>query len=238
MDFIFILFMLTLKNTAETFVIIPAWNEQEMIKQVIQELLPYKYKIVVVDDGSTTPLKELLNQLPVYILRHKINLGQGAALQTGIEFALSKGAAYIVTFDADGQHQAADIEQLILPLLANEADITLGSRFISNSGNVPPARKRLLKLARFVNYLFTGLLLTDAHNGLRAMTSKAAVLIKIRQQGMAHATEIISEIKRRNLRFREIPVTIHYTEYSKKKGQSAWSGFRIFFDLLLNKIFK
>lgn len=238
MDFIFILFMLTLKNTSEIFVIIPAFNEQEMIKQVIQELLPYKYSIVVVDDGSATPLKDFLSQLPVYVLRHKINLGQGAALQTGIKFAIAKGASYIVTFDADGQHRAADIEQLLAPLLADEADITMGSRFIISSGNIPPGRKRLLKLARLVNYLFTGLLLTDAHNGLRAMTHKAATFIKIRQAGMAHATEIISEIKTKKLRFREIPVNIRYTEYSKKKGQSAWSGFRIFFDLLLNKIFK
>jgi hypothetical protein len=99
-------------------------------------------------------------------------------------------------------------------------------------------RKLLLQSARYLNYLFSGLLLTDAHNGLRAMTRAAASKLHIRENGMAHATEILSEIKKRKLRYEEVPVTIHYTAYSQKKGQTIWSGFRIFFDLLLNKIFK
>lgn len=238
MGFIFIPFMSNLVNRTETFIIIPAYNEQQVIKKVIADMLPYRYSVVIIDDGSSPPLKELLGGMPVYILTHKINLGQGAALQTGIEFALSKDAAYIVTFDADGQHQPSDIEKMLLPLQNQEADITLGSRFIIESGNIPGNRKRLLKLARFINYLFTGLLLTDAHNGLRAMTNTAASSIKIRQNGMAHATEIINEIKRNKLTLKEIPVTIHYSDYSRKKGQSVWSGFRIFFDLLLSKILK
>lgn len=225
-------------NPKEVFVIIPAYNEHEVIQQVLQELLPFQYSIVVVDDGSSADLQELLAGLPVFVLRHRVNLGQGAALQTGIEFALSKKAAYIVSFDADGQHRPEEIEQLLAPIRAGGTDITMGSRFLSKSSNIPRGRRILLKTARFINYLFTGLLLTDAHNGLRAMNSSAASKIRIRQAGMAHATEIIAEIRKKHLRYQEIPVTIHYTDYSRKKGQTVWGSFRIFFDILLNKIFK
>lgn len=225
-------------NQKEVFVIIPAYNEEKVIKDVLGELLPFQYSLVVVDDGSQVSLQEMLKPFPVYVVRHRINLGQGAALQTGIDFALLKKAAYMVTFDSDGQHQAADIQKLLAPLRSGEADITLGSRFISRPTDIPAGRRILLQLARFVNYLFTGLLLTDAHNGLRAMTAKAAALIHIRQNGMAHATEIVSEIKKHRLRFKEIPVTVRYTDYSKKKGQTVWGSFRIFIDLLLIKIFK
>lgn len=220
------------------FIIIPAYNEEKIIRDVLLGLIPLQHRLVVVDDGSLTALEPLLKDLPVTILRHSINLGQGAALQTGMAYALSAGAGYLVTFDADGQHQPADIENLLAPLFSGEADISLGSRFLSTGSQIPSGRKRLLRFARLVNYIFTGLLLSDAHNGLRAMTAKAADKIRLRQAGMAHATEIIAEVRKHRLRYREVPVHIQYSEYSKAKGQSAWGGFRIFFDILLNKIFK
>lgn len=238
MGFTFIPFMSHLNDPAKVFVVIPAFNEQAVIRKVLTELIPFHYSIVVVDDGSTAELKELIEDLPVYLLRHRVNLGQGAALQTGIEFSLSKGADYIITFDADGQHRAADIAGLLSPLENKEADIALGSRFLQDSSHIPARRKRLLKMARLANYIFTGLLLTDAHNGLRALTATAASQVRLRQPGMAHATEIISIIRKKGLRYKEVPVTIVYTDYSKNKGQTIWSGFRIFFDILLNKIFK
>jgi polyprenyl-phospho-N-acetylgalactosaminyl synthase len=226
-------------NTKNVFVIIPAYNENTIIESVIRQLLPYKYNIVVVDDGSAKSLAPLINELPVYLIRHKINLGQGAALQTGIDFALSKKAGYIVTFDADGQHQATDIEKLLQVLIHDKADIVSGSRFLKGATqHMSYMRKQLLQIARYVNYIFTGQLLTDAHNGLRAMTREAAQKIRIQENGMAHATEILHQIKKEKIKHKEVPVEIHYTEYSKKKGQTLFSGFRIFFDLLLNKIFK
>lgn len=235
--FTFIPFMSLHNDPKNVFIIIPAYNEEEVISEVLRELIPLNHTIVVVDDGSTIDLTKSLAG-PVYILRHKVNLGQGAALQTGIEFALAKNAAFIVTFDADGQHQPDDINTLLQPLVNNEADIALGSRFLGSTNNIPAKRKQLLKFARLVNYFFTGLLLSDAHNGLRAMTAKTAQQIKIRQNGMAHATEIIAEIRKKKISYKEVPVTISYTEYSKNKGQTVWGGFRIFFDILLNKIFK
>lgn len=226
-------------NSKDIFVIIPAYNENAIIKTVINNLLPFQYTVVVIDDGSSESLLPILQNSSVYYIRHKVNLGQGASLQTGIDFAVSKKAAYIITFDADGQHLASDIEKLLQPLINNKADIVSGSRFLEGaSQNMSFMRKALLQLARYINFFFTGLLLTDAHNGLRAMTATAAQKIRITENGMAHATEILHQIKKRKLRYKEVPVHIQYTEYSKKKGQTLSSGFRIFFDLLLNKIFK
>jgi glycosyltransferase involved in cell wall biosynthesis len=221
------------------YVIIPAFNEYETIHQVVKNINEAGYEVIVVDDGSTLPLDPYLKGLSLHLLRHKINLGQGAALQTGIEYAVAKNADYIITFDADGQHQASDIISLIRPLKEGQCDITLGSRFIKDaSHNMNKTRRIILLLARMFNAITTGLLLTDAHNGLRAFTRKAAAEIEIKQNGMAHATELLQIIKEKKLHFTEVPVNVIYTDYSYRKGQSIWNSFRIVFDLFLNKIFK
>lgn len=234
--FIFIPLMSSPNNI---FVIVPAYNESTTIGPVVQELLSFGYTPVVVDDGSSDNVEAALKGMTVYLLRHPVNLGQGAALQTGILYACSKGASHIITFDADGQHDVNDIKKLIEALTRNDLDIVLGSRFLKGSEhNMPARRKWLLQLARYFNYLFTGLLLSDAHNGLRALTCKAASSLRITENRMAHATQLLGEIKRKRLKYGEVPVTIHYTDYSRKKGQKSWSSFRIIFDILLNKIFK
>lgn len=231
--------MSTPNNKRDIFVIVPAYNENAVIRPVIEELLGGGYQVIVVDDGSETPASEILQDLPVYILRHEVNLGQGAALQTGIEFATLMKAQYLITFDADGQHDIAGIEKLLQPLVNGKADIVFGSRFLEGAQqHIPSKRRYLLQFARYLNYFFTGLLLSDAHNGMRAMTQDAATKINIRENGMAHATELLLQVKKSRMRYTEIPVNIHYTAYSQNKGQTIWSGFRVFFDLLLNKIFK
>jgi polyprenyl-phospho-N-acetylgalactosaminyl synthase len=237
--FTFIQHMSTRIDPGKVFVIIPAFNENEVITSVIKDLLPLNYQIIVVDDGSEMPLQTLLSNFPVSVLRHKVNLGQGAAIQTGIEYALLKNSQNIVTFDADGQHSADDIKKLLLLLENNEADICLGSRFIKGAKhNMSFTRKILIHSARLLNFCLTGIMLTDAHNGLRAMNRNVASVIQIRENGMAHATELLTQIKKNKFRYKEVPVHIHYSAYSRKKGQTIWSSFRIFFDLLLNKIFK
>lgn len=220
------------------FVVIPAFNEGECLSLVIDQLVDKTYNLVVVDDGSKNDLLPLIKNKPVFFLRHKINLGQGAAIQTGIDFAISRQASYVVTFDADGQHDANDISKMLDALSKKESDIALGSRFIEKSRSIPARRKLLLQLARFINYIFTGLFLTDAHNGLRVMTREAAGKIRIKENRMAHATEILSIIRKEKLKYIEVPVTVYYTDYSRSKGQTATGGFRILFDLLLNKIFR
>lgn len=222
----------------KVFVIVPAYNEQSVIREVVQELTVLQYSVVLVDDGSARSMYPFIEGLPVYFLQHEINLGQGAALQTGIEFAREKGAEYIVTFDGDGQHNAEDIQKLLEPLNRNETDFTLGSRFMQGSRhNMSGGREKTIHLARFINFIFTGMRLSDAYNGMRALNRKAAANVNISENGMAHATELLAYIKKNKLRYKEIPVSIRYTEYSKRKGLTVWNGFRIVFDILLNKIF-
>ncbi len=224
----------------KTFIIIPAYNEKAAIGSVLQDLSALGCPIVVVDDGSPENIKEEVKKYePVIYLRHKANLGQGAALQTGIDFALGQGAVYIVSFDADGQHSAADIPVLLDPVFNGEADIVLASRFlVKGHHNASFLKEMVLKTGRWVNYFFTGLYLSDAHNGLRAMNRLAAITIRITENRMAHATEIIAQVKKHQLRYKEVPAKVIYTDYSRHKGQSSLNSVKIFFDLVLQKLFR
>ena len=231
---------MNLNNPNSVFVIIPFYNENTVISEVIESLVPYNYQIVLVDDGSAkSPIAFLKDIHSVYFLHHKVNLGQGAAIQTGIDFALRKGAELLVTFDADGQHLASDIQSLLEPLQNNEADICIASRFLEKGKhNATKGRKITLKAGRWVNYFFTGLFLSDAHNGLRAINRIAAKKIRLKENRMAHASEFLIAIKKNKLRYKEIPASVVYSDYSRKKGQSVFSSVRIFFDLVLHKLFE
>jgi len=228
----------SLSDRKTIFVIIPCYNEAGIIQETIAAVNEKGYSIIVVDDHSTDNTKELLKEIPVIYIRHRLNMGQGAALKTGRSVALKKGAEWLVTFDADGQHDVNDIEGMIHKLKKDQLDIVLGSRFLPGAGgNISTGRKLVLKAACYLNYLFAGILLTDAHNGLRVMNRHAAERIRLKENRMAHATEILKEIKKYRLKISEFPVHIHYSGYSKKKGQSLLNSIRIFFDLVLNKIF-
>jgi glycosyltransferase involved in cell wall biosynthesis len=220
------------------FVIVPAYNERNILTKVVEDLVQQQYTVVVIDDGSNEQQNQYVTNLPIHYLTHQQNLGQGAALETGTIYALENGAKYIVHFDADGQHNCADIPALLNPLTLNEADIVFGSRFMKKNTSIPISKTILLQLARYVNFVFTGILLTDAHNGLRALNEKAARKIRITENRMAHASEILFLVKKHKLRYTEMAVDIQYTAYSKEKGQSAWNSIRIFFDLLLHKLFE
>lgn len=211
------------------FIIIPAYNEEKTIGDVIVSLLEAGYQnIVVVNDGSTDKTAQAVESYPVYLINHIVNLGQGAALRTGTDFVLEKGADIIVHFDADGQHQAKDIEKLVAAINSGY-DLGLGSRFLGGRQSIPWSKKYfILKPGIIFNWIFTGLKLTDAHNGFRALSRLAAQKIKITQNSMAHSTEIPAEIKKHNLNFMEVPVDILYQNY----GQGLSGGVKIIFDLL------
>jgi polyprenyl-phospho-N-acetylgalactosaminyl synthase len=216
--------------------IIPAFNEAHIVKKVLEELVFLKYSIILVDDGSDDDTFHIASEYPITLLRHRINLGQGAALETGMEAARRMNADFVVHFDADGQHDPADVEQLLVPLQTEEADIVFGSRFLTREPTgISWPRKMILKTARWVNYFFTGILLTDAHNGLRALNKKALSMIHFQQPGMAHASEILYAVKNNSLRYKEIPVHIRYTPYSKKKGQGLLGAVNILFHLLFKR---
>ena len=216
--------------------IIPAFNEAHIIKKVLEELIVLKYSIILVDDGSTDGTYQIASGYPIIPLRHRINLGQGAALETGMEAARIMNADFVIHFDADGQHDPADIELVLAPLQNAKADVVFGSRFLTREPTgISWPRKMILKTARWVNYFITGILLTDAHNGLRALNKKALNTIHFQQPGMAHASEILYAVKNNSLRYAEIPVHIRYTPYSKKKGQGALGAVNILFHLLFKR---
>ena len=219
-------------SVQDCWVIVPAFNEGTVIGEVIAGLRKRFAHIVVVDDGSTDACGALARTSGAVLLRHPFNLGQGAALQTGIDYAVGQGAAYVATFDADGQHRAEDLESLLDALIAEDADIALGSRFLGSTENMPLSRRHLLRCARLFTRLTTGLALTDVHNGLRVMTRDAAQRITITHNRMSHASELLEQIALRKLSYIERPMTVTYTAYSLAKGQTAWHSVVILSELL------
>jgi len=225
---------------SDIFIVVPAYNESAVIRSILRPLVASGYSVVAVDDGSRDKTWGQLKGLGVHRLRHPFNLGQGAALQTGVSYALQQGAQYILHFDADGQHSPEDIPGLLAPLLAGRADVVLGSRFLRKEDwqIVPPTRRVLLKMAIFINWLLVSLWLSDAHNGARAFSRRAARQIVLKENGFAHATEILQQIRSLGLRFQERPTRILYTEYSKLKGQRVWNAFDIFVDLVIKRLLR
>lgn len=226
-------------TTPGTYVIVPAYQEGQVIRQTLEGLLSAGYAVILVDDGSTDGTAAAVADLPIWYLRHAVNLGQGAALTTGMALARRLNARFVVHFDADGQHRVADIPALLAPLADGSAHVALGSRFLASSARaaIPSGRRRLLRLAVWVNYAFTGLRLSDAHCGLRALDAQALAAITLRSPGMAHATEILSLIRRHGLRWCEVPVQVSYSAYARQKGQSAAQALGILGDLVLQKFF-
>jgi glycosyltransferase involved in cell wall biosynthesis len=217
-------------------VICAAYNEARAIGRVVTELRRAGYKVVVVDDGSTDGTGQIAAAAGATVVVQPINLGQGAALQTGIDYALSKDADILVTFDADGQHRVSDIPRLVDALGRERADFALGSRFLGQSYNLPALRGWVLHAATVFTRLTTGLRLTDSHNGLRALTRQGAAAIRLRQNRMAHASEILAEIARSGRRYVEVPVTIEYTAYSLAKGQRIGDSVMILRDLFAQEL--
>lgn len=214
----------------DVWVVIAAFNEAAVIRGVVAEVVAAGWAVVVVDDGSRDATAAASRMPGATVLRHAFNLGQGAALQTGIDYAVRRGARQIVTFDADGQHRVDDIPALVAALDA--ADIALGSRFLGAVEGATAGRRALLRTATAVSNRLSGLKLTDAHCGLRAFRVSAAPRLRITQDRMAHASELLRKIKTSGLRVVEVPVTIRYTDYSMRKGQRGFAAVRILFDYL------
>lgn len=219
-------------------VVIPAFNEGQVIGDVVSGVHAIYPNAVVVDDCSIDNTGTTAHEAGAVVLRHAINLGQGAALQTGIRYAISRNAKFIVTFDADGQHRVEDIAVLLQLQQQSGADIVLGSRFLGAAENMPPLRKMVLKLAVLFTRMTSGTRVTDAHNGIRLFTEKAAQRIHITQNRMAHASEILDQIGKSGLTLVEAPVTIVYTSYSLQKGQTLGNAFNILADLIVARLNK
>ncbi|MEV7183035.1 glycosyltransferase family 2 protein [Kitasatospora sp. NPDC093102] len=220
----------------DVWLVIPAYNEGQVIADVVEGARKTFPNIVVVDDGSGDDSAKHIMETGAHLVRHPVNLGQGAALQTGLAYALAQpGAKYFATFDADGQHQTADVEKMVALLREGDVDVVLGSRFIEQNGQVPWIKRVVLRTAATVSPTARKLKLTDAHNGLRVLNREAAGRLRITMNGMAHASEIVSFLAGSDLRVAELPVDILYTEYSRAKGQSLINGVNIIFDISLRE---
>jgi len=220
--------------------IVRAFDESPTVGVVVHQLVAEGYEVIVVDDGSRDDTAKVAHAKGAVVVSHSVNLGPGAALQTGLTAALRAGARWLVTVDADEQHPIAELAKLLEPLRRGEADVVFGSRFLRREDRrlVPPARRALLRAGVVVNGLLTGLWLTDAHNGLRAFTREAAERIRLRESSFAYASELLGEIRDHHLRLVEVPVAVRYTERSLAKGQRGWNSVNVVLDYLIDKVLR
>ena len=218
----------------DSWLVVPLYNEATVIGQVIDDAKQSFPNIVCIDDGSSDDSAEIARNHGARVINHPFNLGQGAALQTGMEYVRRHtNANYIVTFDADGQHSVADAAAMVDRARAEDLAIIFGSRFLDDATQVGWSKKLVLKTAAAVTKQRTGLDLTDAHNGLRLLRRDALQQVVLRQDGMAHASEIVSQLACTGLPWAEMPVHIAYTDYSKAKGQSLLNSVNILVDLVM-----
>lgn len=225
-------------DITKVWVVIAAYNEGQVIKETVANVLAHVGNVIVVDDCSGDDTVQQAFDAGAHVLRHPINLGQGGALQTGVDYALKNGCEFVVTFDADGQHNATEILPMLLATQQSGADIVLGSRFLGKTLNLPWQRRMVLKLAIIFTRVTGGIKLTDVHNGFRVMSRHFCKHFEFRQNRMAHASEILNYISRHDINFIEFPVTITYTEYSIRKGQRSSNALRVLMELFMGHVSK
>jgi polyprenyl-phospho-N-acetylgalactosaminyl synthase len=220
----------------DVWIVIPAYNEATVIGDVIADARSVFDQVVVVDDGSRDDTGAVALRAGAHVVRHPVNLGQGAAIQTGVEYARRQpGAKVFVTFDADGQHRVKDVVRMIDRLTTEDVDIVIGTRFAEPgiNGQMPALKRIVLRTAVWLSPRSRRLGLSDAHNGLRVFNRTVADRLNITMNGMSHASEFIAMIAENHWRVTEEPVEILYTDYSMSKGQPLLNGVNIIFDGLL-----
>ncbi|MGI4895240.1 MAG: glycosyltransferase family 2 protein [Janthinobacterium lividum] len=218
----------------ETWVVVPLFCEAQVIGAVVAGLRRRFDNVVCVDDGSTDDSAEVARAAGAVVVRHAVNLGQGAALQTGLAYALrDERTRSVVTFDADGQHRVEDAAEMVARLHVEGLDALFGSRFLDGRTDLDRVRRLVLRAAVVYTNRTTGVRLTDAHNGLRVLSRHGAATLRITHNRMTHASEIVAQVGRGRLRWAEHPVHILYTDYSRSKGQSLLNSINILVESLL-----
>ena len=216
-------------------VIIPAYNEENIIRDVLKELLSRGFLLVIIDDGSTDNtyniVWDVIKSHPGkgYLYRHPINRGLGATLKTGIEVCLEKNADIMVTFDADGQHNPDDILPVCQPIIKGQADVVIGTREFNDMPSVKKVSNQLMNL---ITWIFYGSRVKDSQSGLRAFNRKAAVALDIESREYGISSEIIREIKHKQLKMEEVPIETIYTDYALAKGTNLKIGIKILFRMI------
>ena len=215
------------------YILVPVFNENKVIRNTLNELLKFFSNIIVVNDGSTDNTIDKLDDLNIALLNHEINLGVGAAVQTGFDYVEKIHDSYaVITFDADGQHSVEDAVSMAKEIQICNEEIIFGSRSIKHQKNVPLVKRNVLKVIAFITKIATGIDLTDAHNGLKAYKVSAIRKLKLQFSGYSYESELITEVAKKNISYKELSTNIKYTEYSIKKGQKLTNGLLIIEDLL------
>lgn len=217
-----------------TVCVVPVYNEEKVLADVLNSVHEYFPNVICVDDGSSDSSSLIARESGVRVLRHAVNIGQGGALLTAFRILYRENQfRYVVTFDADGQHRVVDAQKLVLALDGLGVDVVFGTRFDGkNEQSIPVVKRVMLRAVVWFNRKITGVNLTDTHNGLRAIRTSTLPSLELTHYGMAHATELVSKVLQANLRFVEIPVRIEYTTYSRRKGQSVLNSLNILLDFL------
>jgi len=219
----------------KTAILITLYNEEPRIKKVLDGLI--KYDLILVNDGSTDNTLEIIKSYKKsHIISYKKNKGKGYALQKGINYAKNNNYDRLILMDGDGQHNHRDIKKFEKKL-SEGYDFVIGSRFIKNNSNIPLSRRIILFGGKIIEKILIGVELTDAHNGFRAMNKKSINKIKLTENRMSYASELMFEIKKHKLTYIEVPVKIKYTKDTLEKGTgSLFTGFKILFRLIGLKI--
>jgi glycosyltransferase involved in cell wall biosynthesis len=218
---------------SKSWVVIPLYNEGQVIGDVVTHVKSVFPHVVCVDDGSTDNSAVMARSAGAVVVQHPINLGQGAALQTGFDFALTDPAMTdVVTFDADGQHSLEDAQGMVKLLRSQKLDVVIGSRFLDSRTQLSPMKRAVLKVAALYTRFSTGMSLTDAHNGLRVINRKTLQRFRLTQNRMAHASEIVDIFSELKVTWAEYPTHIVYSAYSKAKGQSLLNSVNILVEIL------
>lgn len=223
--------------TKDVYLVVPAFNEEKTVSQIIEGIAEKGYNVILVNDGSKDKTLELAieskrkypNQ--IFVVSHVINRGLGAALKTGMVLALEKGAKYIVTFDADGQHEIGDIPLVCKPLVDGEADVVIGARPFED---MPLSKSFANYIMNALTLIFYGRNVKDSQSGLRAFTAHAADVINIVSRGYGVSSEFIKEISDKDLKLEEVTITTIYTLETQNKGTDAIVGLRILTKMVID----
>ena len=218
-------------------IVIPAYNEERTIADVVREAVKFAEQVIVVDDGSRDRSGELAREAGALVVRHAVNRGVGAALGTGIEAAIRLGADAVVTMDADGQHLAVDAGKVFDRLAQGDVEFVIGSRMkkSDDSGHMPAHRVLFNTIGNMLTFMLFGVWVTASQSGLRGLSYKAARTIELRTNGMESLSEFLKEMKDKHWRMAEVPIKAIYTDYSMSKGQNFFVGVKVAIKLIFRR---
>ncbi|MCC7553130.1 MAG: glycosyltransferase family 2 protein [Methanobacteriaceae archaeon] len=234
-------FTISRDDKKSIYIIIPAYNEEKRVGNVLKKVASLGYKIIAVNDGSSdntlNVLKSVQKEYPdnIYVLSHIINMGAGSATRTGLDAALKHNPSYVVTFDADGQHDYNDIANVCEPLISGRAEAVIGARPFED---MPLDKNFANTIMTLLTEIFYHVKVKDSQTGFRAFTASAARKLKIESHGYLISSEFIKEINKNNLKFEEVTIKTIYTDETQKKGTNALVGIKIMLRMIREVFYK